>query len=143
MEIRTVENSGEVGVFFPGSWRQAALADPAGKPEVRQALSLAINRQEIIDSVLAGYAELKTTPFNTSPATESIDEAYWKNWAAQANEYNPQKARELLAKAGYPNGFQLQMFSYARPGVPGLESDRRDRRRAVGTDRRHRQHRSH
>jgi peptide/nickel transport system substrate-binding protein len=120
MEIRTVENSGEVGVFFPGSWRQAALADPAGKPEVRQALSLAINRQEIIDSVLAGYAELKTTPFNTSPSTESIDEAYWKNWAAQANEYNPQKARELLAKAGYPNGFQLQMFSYARPGVPGL-----------------------
>ena len=120
MEIRTVPNSGEIGIFFPGSWREAAQAEPAGNPDVRRALSLAINRQEIIDSVLAGYADLKTTPFNTSPATESIDEAHYRDWAARANAYDPQQARELLAKAGYPNGFDLQMFSYARPGVPGL-----------------------
>jgi peptide/nickel transport system substrate-binding protein len=120
MEIRTVEDSGEIGVFFPGSWRDAALADPAGSPEVRRALSLGINRQEIIDSVLAGYADLKTTPFNTSPATEDIDEAYWADWAAQASEFDPQKARDLLAEAGYPEGVELQLFSYARPGVPGL-----------------------
>jgi len=120
MEIRTVENSGEIGLFFPGSWREAARTEPAGNPDVRRALSLAINRQEIIDSVLAGYADLKTTPFNTSPATESIDEAHFRDWATQANAYDPQQARELLAKAGYPNGFELQLFSYARPGVPGL-----------------------
>jgi peptide/nickel transport system substrate-binding protein len=120
MEIRTVPNSSEIGVFFPGSWRDAAQGKPAGNPDVRRALSLAINRQEIIDSVLAGYADLKTTPFNTSPATESIDEAHYRDWAARANAYDPQQARDLLAKAGYPNGFDLQMFSYARPGVPGL-----------------------
>jgi peptide/nickel transport system substrate-binding protein len=120
MEIRAIENSSEVGLFFPGSWREASRTEPAGNADVRRALSLAINRQDIIDSVLAGYADLKTTPFNTSPATESIDEAHWADWAAQSNEYNPQKARELLAKAGYPDGFELQLFSYARPGVPGL-----------------------
>ncbi|MFD4351255.1 ABC transporter substrate-binding protein [Nocardia sp. NPDC058518] len=120
MEIRAVEDSSEIGIFFPGSWRDASRSEPAGNPDVRFALSLGINRQEIVDSVLEGYAGLKTTPFNTSPATADIDVAAYREWAAQANAYDPVRARDLLAKAGYPGGFELQIFSYARPGVPGL-----------------------
>ena len=99
MEIRAVENSGEVGLFFPGSWREASRTDPAGKPDVRRALSLAINRQDIIDSVLAGYADLKTTPFNTSPATESIDEAYLGELGGTVQRIQPREGARTAGES--------------------------------------------
>jgi peptide/nickel transport system substrate-binding protein len=120
MELRTVPQSNEIGLFFPASWRDAAKAKPAGDPRVRHALSLAIDRQAIIDSVLAGKAGLKTTPFNTLPATSDIDEAAFAKWAKENNTYDPERARALLAEAGYPDGFSLQFFTFPRPGTPAL-----------------------
>ncbi len=60
---------------------------------VRQALSYAIDKQEIIDGVLLGYGVAATGPYK--PDT----------WVYNKNvphyDYNPQKARELLAEAGW------------------------------------------
>jgi peptide/nickel transport system substrate-binding protein len=121
LELRTIPQSNEIGLFFPGSWRDSAKPKPTANVLVRKALSLAIDRQAIIDSVLAGKASPKTTPWNTAPATSDVDEAAFKDWAAEANAYDPERARALLAEAGYPNGFDdIQLFTFARPGVPAL-----------------------
>jgi len=60
---------------------------------VRQALAFAINKQEIIDGVLLGYGAIATGPYK--PDT----------WVYNPNvpkyDYNPEKARALLAEAGW------------------------------------------
>ena len=60
---------------------------------VRQALSYAINKQELIDGVLLGYGVAATGPYK--PDT----------WVYNGNvpkyDYNPDKARQLLAEAGW------------------------------------------
>jgi peptide/nickel transport system substrate-binding protein len=62
---------------------------------VRQALSYAINKEEIISGVLLGLGKPATGPYK--PGT----------WAYNGNvkiyNYNPQKARELLKEAGWQN----------------------------------------
>ncbi len=60
---------------------------------VRQALSFAINKQEIIDGVLLGYGAIATGPYK--PDTWAY------NTQVARYDYNPQKARELLAEAGW------------------------------------------
>lgn len=60
---------------------------------VRKALSFAINKQEIIDGVLLGYGVAATGPYK--PDT----------WVYNPNvpryDYNPEKARALLAESGW------------------------------------------
>ena len=64
--------------------------------KVRQAISYAINRKEIIEGVLLGLGQVATGPYK--PGT----------WAHNANvkkyPYNPLKAKELLAEAGWKDG---------------------------------------
>ncbi|MFD2616149.1 ABC transporter substrate-binding protein [Terrilactibacillus laevilacticus] len=72
---------------------------PFNNIKVRQALSYVIDRNEIIDTVWKGKAEL-TGPI--SPAQ--------KEFAADVKSFpsytqNLSKAKELLKEAGYPNGF--------------------------------------
>ncbi|MEM9975400.1 MAG: ABC transporter substrate-binding protein [Pseudomonadota bacterium] len=79
---------------------------------VRQALAHAINRQEIIDGAMFGYG----TPIGTHFAPHHPD---YVDLTAQS-EYDPDKARALLAEAGHGNGLTLSLKlpppSYARRG---------------------------
>lgn len=72
---------------------------------VRQAVNYAIDRQEIIDGLLLGYGEVIHAPCN--PLQFGCDPD-----AAVKYEYNPEKARELLREAGYPNGFTVELWAY-------------------------------
>jgi len=78
---------------------------------VRRAMNIAINKQEIIDDLFSGngymlanpyhrYASQAAfyTPLNEQP--ESVQELF---------EYNPEKAKTLLAGAGYPDGFTTEV----------------------------------
>jgi len=84
-----------------------AVADsPFKDKRVRQAVAHAINRQELIDLVFFGYAApidhplLPGTPwYVTSPALP----------------YDPDKAKQLLADAGYPNGFDDEIVGAPTP----------------------------
>lgn len=70
------------------------LEDPLFREKkVRQALSLAIDKKEIINGVLMGLGESTTGPF--------LKGTYAYNDAIEDTEYNPQKARELLKEAGW------------------------------------------
>ena len=71
--------------------------EPFNNVLVRQAICHAINKQDIVDVVYEGFGE----PCNTVvglpiPGYDDTVEGY---------DYNPEKAKELLAQAGFPNGF--------------------------------------
>ncbi|HTR08535.1 MAG TPA: ABC transporter substrate-binding protein [Paraburkholderia sp.] len=76
---------------------------PLDKVEVRQALDMAINKKAIIDSVYAGAGQLATNPM---PPTQ------WSyNKALKDAPYDPDKAKDMLAKAGFPNGFDITLWA--------------------------------
>ena len=72
---------------------------------VRQAVNHAINRQEIVDVLLDGFGTVIDTPCNPVQFGCNPD-------AATVYQYSPERARELLAEAGYPDGFRVDMFGY-------------------------------
>ncbi len=82
---------------------------------VRQALSLAINRQELCDTILSGAA-LPCTGFIPPSETGSDD-------GADVLEYNPDKAKELLAEAGATNlSFTAQVRSQDQAVMVAIQS---------------------
>ena len=85
---------------------------PFNDLKVRQALSYAIDRKAIIDGAMFGYGAPIGSHF--SPA----DPGYVDLTGLYA--YAPDKAKELLKEAGYPNGFKVSLKlpppSYARRG---------------------------
>ena len=79
---------------------------------VRRALAMGLNRQAIAEDYYGGNAKVFAWPIAPIPEykdmftpleefPESIQELY---------EYNPEKARELLAEAGYPDGFKAEIL---------------------------------
>jgi len=94
---RTYEPPVPVGsnVCMPGTW----LTDgPTGDKRVRQALSYAIDRQEIADTFFHGHAEPGGRFFHY-PGMYGWDD----DW--EAEEYDLAMAQSLLADAGYPDAF--------------------------------------
>ncbi|MEJ7139386.1 ABC transporter substrate-binding protein [Comamonadaceae bacterium SL12-8] len=73
------------------------------KREVREALDMAINRDAIIKAVYQGQGEAAT---NAIPPS-----LFGYNKGLKNAPYNPEKAKELLAKAGLPNGFDLTLWA--------------------------------
>ena len=76
---------------------------------VRRALNMAVNKQEIVSAYYGGNAELFGYPQHPDytgywedlkDMPESIKELY---------VYNPEKAKKLLAEAGYPKGFTFKV----------------------------------
>ncbi|TBL75801.1 ABC transporter substrate-binding protein [Paenibacillus thalictri] len=78
---------------------------PFDNVKVRQAMNHAINMDSIIDKILNNYA--------TRLAGPMLSNAFALDTSLKPYEYNPAKAKELLAEAGYPKGFQLVIDSDA------------------------------
>ena len=74
---------------------------PFDNPLVREALSIAINRQAIVDTINSGVGE---------PADAIIAPGVFGYYSTGVPEYNPERAKELLAEAGYPNGFSTTLW---------------------------------
>lgn len=74
---------------------------PFDNPKVREAINYAIDRQLIIDTIACGSGEA---------ADAIIAPAVFGYSSPGAYEYNPEKAKELLAEAGYPNGFSTSLW---------------------------------
>lgn len=76
--------------------------EPFNNIKVRHALAYAINYDDIIDGVFLGHA---TPPGGLIPVgTNGSTSKYW------VYEYDPEKARDLLAEAGYPDGFEMDLY---------------------------------
>jgi peptide/nickel transport system substrate-binding protein len=102
---------------FYGAYRPEFKDSPIADVRVREALSLAINRQQIIDHVMYGKA-LWPMPFATFRYSVDMDTARWETWSREALRYDPDRAKKLLAEAGYANGFPLTFVNTALPGTP-------------------------
>ena len=74
---------------------------PFDNPKVREAMSMAIDRQTIIDTINAGSGQT---------ADAIIAPAVFGYYSTGVKEYNPTKAKELRAEAGYPNGFSTTLW---------------------------------
>ncbi len=74
---------------------------PLAKKEVRQAMNHAVNIQQIIDTVLGGYAKRVATLIPSQNFGVDSD--------IKPFEYDLEKAKELLAQAGYPDGFEVDL----------------------------------
>lgn len=82
---------------------------PFNDIRVRRALNMAVNKQEIVSAYYGGEAELFAYPMHPNFL------GYYEPLSAMPDRvkelfvYNPDKARKLLAEAGYPNGFTFKV----------------------------------
>lgn len=75
--------------------------EPLNNVDVRKAISMAIDRQAIVDAMYNGTASIENGIFPEGLIGHNKD--------LKDIEYNIQKAKELLAKAGYANGFDMEI----------------------------------
>jgi peptide/nickel transport system substrate-binding protein len=82
-----------VWLYFPEQWDPKS---PWHDERVRRAASLAIDRKTMNEALRLGFSHLTGSIF---------PENFGHYWQPPAPEYDPGKAKQLLADAGYPNGF--------------------------------------
>ncbi len=79
---------------------------PFNDPKLREAVSYAINREELVKFLYQGYADVANSPLpNFMPGYNKDVKPY---------EYNPDKAKALLKELGKEN-LEIKMISYPNP----------------------------
>jgi peptide/nickel transport system substrate-binding protein len=78
---------------------------PLTNQKVREAVAYAINVEEMLKTILGGYAERTATGVN--PLHFGFD------GSIKPYPYDPERAKKLLAEAGYPNGFEITFNTYS------------------------------
>lgn len=79
--------------------------DPFNDEKVRKAISMALNRQEIVEKIWGGGVVAGPIP------------SHMGDWAIPVNEreelqpYDPEGAKQLLSEAGYPDGFDTTVMT--------------------------------
>jgi len=114
LEILSVPGTMQAVFQFWGTYKPGVKDQPIAKPRVRQALSLAIDRKQVIEHVMNGKADMPY-PFATFGYTDYFSAERWKKWADEAYRYDPALAKKILAEEGYPNGFELKFANTALP----------------------------
>ncbi|MCW3130433.1 MAG: ABC transporter substrate-binding protein [Methanophagales archaeon] len=125
IEIYTAPAANWYGITLPTKTR------PFDEKKVRQAIAYAINKQAILDTIFQDKGEIAYGPFRKSSWVYNPDIEY---------DYNPDKARQLLAQAGFfdtdgdgiveKDGEKLEFTLI----YPVADTERRDIAIAVKTD---------
>lgn len=86
--------------------------EPFDDPLVRQALSHAVNKEAMIDAFFGEGTIAAKNPI--PPAVEGYNDDI------EPYPYDPEKAKELLAEAGLPDGFEMELYAMpvSRPYMP-------------------------
>ena len=82
-----------IWLYFPEQWDPKS---PWHDERVRSAASFAIDRKTINEALRLGFSHLTGSIF---------PENFEYYWQPPAPTYDPEKAKQLLAEAGYPDGF--------------------------------------
>mgnify|MGYP001168480072 CR=1 FL=1 len=116
--LKDLQNDKNLDAVFRPSFNVGYLAlNPSYKPlsdsKVRNAIAMAINKKAIVQ---AFWGNLGVTNGHFAPS------AFKSTWSPKVTDYefNPAKAKQLLAEAGYPNGFEMDLWymPVSRPYFP-------------------------
>lgn len=114
--IDTIENAGHKVLIKPAPLISALQFvsirsnEPFSDKRVRMAANLAVNRDAIAKTLLRDKAKPANQP--------SSEHANGYNPQLKPYPYDPDKARQLLAEAGYPNGFDGRMEVVIEATIP-------------------------
>jgi len=126
-DVAQLEGVNGVSYQEQTSWVQKSLDLQAGGGAtedlaVRQAISLAVDKQEILQAAVQGYGQV----IGLIPA------GMQERWGAPLDELpmqgpNPERARQILTDAGYPDGVEVQIttiigFDWMTPAAETLVS---------------------
>ncbi len=96
--------SGGIGVFFLDFFDQWDPKSPWHDRRVRQAASYAIDRRTLSEAETLGASK---------PTGSMVPRGFEFALVIEPDPYDPGKAKQLLAEAGYPNGFEAgDMHAY-------------------------------
>jgi peptide/nickel transport system substrate-binding protein len=113
LQVLEIPDFTDTALTFFGDGDPRAADLPTGDVDVRRALALAINRTELVESVLAGYGTVPSR-FIVGEGTLGHDPSW------QPDPYDPAEAERLLAEAGYPDGFTVKVYSAPVAGAPWI-----------------------
>jgi peptide/nickel transport system substrate-binding protein len=100
------------GQYLPGN-PVYNVKTPWLKKEVRQALNLAVNRDEIAKYIFKGTAKPAALPY-LMPGALGWDDR-WKPYP-----YEPERAKKMLSDSGYSNGFDITIRTFSMSGLPEM-----------------------
>jgi peptide/nickel transport system substrate-binding protein len=80
--------------------------EPLSKKEVRQAIAFAVDREEFVKVVANGYGTVEPSVV--------MKPQWFYSPTVKKYSYDIQKAKALLVKAGYPNGFKIKLSFTSR-----------------------------
>jgi peptide/nickel transport system substrate-binding protein len=114
LEVLSLKNQSLVSVLLTGQYLEPGYSSEETPPwagsdavsayKVRRALSLAINRADIVEYILGGRGSAEqATAFSFVPTNIGFDPA------GTTDPYDPEKARQLLAEAGYSDPSDLSI----------------------------------
>ena len=93
LTLKPAVNIGTYWLYFPDQWDPKS---PWHDQRVRLAAYLAIDRKTINQAITLGHSRLTGS---------IVPDGFEFYWAPPPPTYDPAKAKQLLAAAGYPNGF--------------------------------------
>ena len=115
LTLKAVVLQGVFCLYFVDQWDPKS---PWYDVRVRRAANLALDRNTINDALTRGYSRVTNNAF-----IPDMFEFYWQPPTAA---YDPAQAKQLLADAGYPNGFDAGFYncdsSYANLGEAVLNN---------------------
>jgi peptide/nickel transport system substrate-binding protein len=116
-DLQTVQNDARLTVVIPeveqnvGYLALHQANPPLDNPLVRRAIAHALDRDAIIEAFFAGLGV---------PADAHMPASYFGQGTPWPYDYDPELAKELLAEAGYPDGFATELWymPVSRPYYP-------------------------
>ncbi|MFN8524380.1 MAG: ABC transporter substrate-binding protein [Chloroflexota bacterium] len=105
-EMKGLESGDTKTIVQPSLWAINCGIDtlrdgPLTNPKVRQALNYAVDKEAIIKNVMGGLGK----PINSL----AVPEVFGYDASTQPYPYDPNKAKALLAEAGFAGGFPLTL----------------------------------
>ena len=85
--------------------------EPFTDIRIRKAMNMAIDRDLIASTIRGGYVD--GTPMPVFAPELGVYYTPFEEWPKEVQEeytYNPERAKQLLAEAGYPNGFKTNIL---------------------------------